>query len=302
VHVLDVEVTVVKSDIAVATDLQGALREHVKPLEDVPENQKDWHPGTNETVLDLVHPSLFPLVYGVSRVLPCGTVSLKDCVAYTGKGEEIQHNGGETQRYLRSINWDSINLPAWGNYQWLPSDVHIDLDGNARIVSYINNLHPVVHEELYGVLEQLVGCAVPLWNESLSWFHDRVRIEVFHTSNDDYFIPDGLKFQPSEVDSEYADSDASEPDSEPDYENDERYYNQYQDWWRANRILQQPEPSKFIPWAKRMYAAPRTHATPHAACQFDLAKDFAASGLQIIFKLANIHLTPSKPAYHGGSW
>jgi len=34
----------------------------------------------------------------------------------------------------------------------------------------------------------------------------------------------------------------------------------------------------------------------------DLAKDFTASGLQIIFKLANIHLTPEKPEYEGGSW
>ena len=30
----------------------------------MPEDQKDWHPGSNKQVLDLVHPSLYPLVYG----------------------------------------------------------------------------------------------------------------------------------------------------------------------------------------------------------------------------------------------
>jgi hypothetical protein len=288
---------VVKSDTVVSADLQQALRDHVKPLEDVPENAKDWHPGSDGTVLDLVHPSLFPLVYGVSRVLPSGTVPLKDCALYAGKGEETQRIGDEPKTHRRYISWHDAYLPAWGNYQWLPSDIHIDLDGYAKIVSYINNLHPVGHEELYGVLEQLVGRAVPLWNESLSWFHDRIRIKVLNTSNDDYYLPDGLKFQPSVVDNDdYVDSDASESDGEPDYEHDARYYVEYRDWWRDNRILNQPEPSKFVPWMKRL------ESEPHGASQIDLAKDFAASGLQIIFKLANIHLTPEKAEYDGGSW
>lgn len=34
----------------------------------------------------------------------------------------------------------------------------------------------------------------------------------------------------------------------------------------------------------------------------DLKKDYGERGLQIIVKLANIHLTPEKPRYEGGSW
>lgn len=34
----------------------------------------------------------------------------------------------------------------------------------------------------------------------------------------------------------------------------------------------------------------------------DLKRDFGATGLQIIVKLANIHLTPEKPEYEGGTW
>jgi hypothetical protein len=34
----------------------------------------------------------------------------------------------------------------------------------------------------------------------------------------------------------------------------------------------------------------------------DLMKDYAKRGLQVIVKLANIHLTPEKPEYGGGTW
>ena len=35
----------------------------MKPLEDVPEGQKDWHPGTNNRILNLVYPLDYCLVY-----------------------------------------------------------------------------------------------------------------------------------------------------------------------------------------------------------------------------------------------
>jgi hypothetical protein len=53
---------VVKSDSAIPPDLQAALKAAVDTLEDVPHGLKDWHPGSDDLVLDLGHPSLFPLV------------------------------------------------------------------------------------------------------------------------------------------------------------------------------------------------------------------------------------------------
>ena len=40
---------------------------------------------------------------------------------------------------------------------------------------------------------------------------------------------------------------------------------------------------------------------PGAHC-IDLREEFKDRGLQVIFKLANIHLDPSKPEYEGGTW
>jgi hypothetical protein len=54
-------------------------------------------------------------------------------------------------------------------------------------------------------------------------------------------------------------------------------------------LIKQPEPGVFEPPTK-----PDT--------TFDLKAKCLESGLQIIVKLANIHLTPENPSYEGGSW
>jgi hypothetical protein len=57
------------SDTLIDESLRQELIEAVGLLENVQEGEKDWHPGSNNQVLDLVHPSLFPLVIGKSPVL-----------------------------------------------------------------------------------------------------------------------------------------------------------------------------------------------------------------------------------------
>ena len=53
-----------QSDALIDDELRSRLREAVRVLEDVPDAERDWHPGSDEQVLDLVHPSLFCLVRG----------------------------------------------------------------------------------------------------------------------------------------------------------------------------------------------------------------------------------------------
>ncbi|KNE72558.1 hypothetical protein AMAG_17001 [Allomyces macrogynus ATCC 38327] len=55
-------------DDAVPDDVRAELVEQVFALLDnVPDHQKDWHPRSNNQMLDLVHLSLYPLVYGRTR-------------------------------------------------------------------------------------------------------------------------------------------------------------------------------------------------------------------------------------------
>ena len=116
---------VVKSDYAVPESVKLALQQAVKPLEDVPENQKDWHPGSNDTVLDLVHPSLFPLIRGKSRVLKAGqkTVGLADCIERCGQGDVLARPAKAPK-----ANEKKGVEPYSLKFQWLPCEV--DISGN----------------------------------------------------------------------------------------------------------------------------------------------------------------------------
>lgn len=77
---------VYQSDALIDDRLLQDLQEQVAQLEDIPEKDKDWHPGSNNQVLDLVHPSLFCLVNGVSRTRE-GDVE-GPCLATMGGGEQ----------------------------------------------------------------------------------------------------------------------------------------------------------------------------------------------------------------------
>lgn len=152
---------------------------------------------------------------------------------------------------------------------------------------------------MYKVLEQFVDRSIPLWNEALSWFHSRIRIDFPGNGNDeDWTLPEGLKYNPNGAD------EAESPDVDSDLESEDarmaremaeeelKYDDNYRDWKKQHRILIQCEPRDFIPALELNKDIPA----------LSLREKFANSGLQIIFKLANIHLTPENPSYDGGSW
>ncbi|OTB04123.1 hypothetical protein M426DRAFT_23241 [Hypoxylon sp. CI-4A] len=87
VTVLDAELAVAKSDTVIPPSLLEALKEDAKALEDVPDEKKLWHPSSGKKVLNLIDPTMFPLVYGTTRVLPHGKVPLNECTSFIGKGE-----------------------------------------------------------------------------------------------------------------------------------------------------------------------------------------------------------------------
>lgn len=80
---------VFKSDKLVSHELHRRLAAQIASLEDVPLGELDWHPNSNEQVLDLVHPSLFCLVYGESRVVE--TEQGKDWQSVIGGGKVTEN-------------------------------------------------------------------------------------------------------------------------------------------------------------------------------------------------------------------
>ncbi|KAF6830006.1 hypothetical protein CPLU01_07621 [Colletotrichum plurivorum] len=290
VPIFDATAAVVKSDTAVTPDIKTELKEAVAALENVADAEKDWHPGSDEKVLDLVHPSLWPLAYGVSRVLADKRISLQDTLSSCGAGvvaPKPERNFGKL--------WST-------KFQWLPCEVDLD-DDKPRITSYVNNLHPHRHAALYKVIEKVIAKALPLWDVVYKWPQkfETQRIKVEQVERECQ-TPGACEERG------WCNSDArpQEPDEEP---RDEDLFEEFE-----NRWPDQPEPDNET-WRRDKAWFERTHPVKrHTVPEYrpmllrpediKLDKGFLddTARIQVIVKLANIHLTPDKPTYDGGSW
>nr|WP_284453867.1 DUF4246 domain-containing protein [Streptomyces sp. MRC013] len=130
-----------QSDTLVDDELGSRLREAVRVLEQVPEAERDWRPGSGGQVLDLVHPSLFCLVRGVS---------------------------GEPERAWRNPTNHYSTYEFSERFQWLPTDVDVSDDGGVAFRSYVNNVHPETHRELASILPDLFARMLPLLENVLT--------------------------------------------------------------------------------------------------------------------------------------
>jgi hypothetical protein len=235
------------SDALVDDKLRSRLRKAVRVLEEVPEAELDWHPGSDGQVLDLVHPSLFCLVRDVS---------------------------GAPERAWRNPTDHYSKYEFSEKFQWLPTDVDVSDDGEVGFRSYVNNVHPETHRELASVLPDLFARMRPLLENVLTDLrHPRpLRIEA-----DPYGWYDSKPEYPDR--SAYSDDEA--------HREAVRAWELAQDDWWENRRPVVPDAPAFTP-----------PEVPGPADRVDLR----GRRLQVIVKLATIHLTPDKPEYAGGSW
>ncbi|BFO21085.1 hypothetical protein SHKM778_74730 [Streptomyces sp. KM77-8] len=236
-----------QSDTLIDDGLRSRLREAVRVLEDVPEEERDWHPGSGRQVLDLVHPSLFCLVREAS-----------------GIPEEAWRN--PTNSYSKHEFSE--------RFQWLPTDVDVSADGAVAFRSYVNNVHPERHRELAAVLPELFARFRPLWENVLT----------------DLRCPRPLRIEADpygwyDTEPEYPDK-SSYSDEAAYAEALEAWGTAQDDWWE-NRRPAIPDAPVF---------------TPPESPGEDVRVDLRGRRLQVIVKLATLHLTPEQPEYAGGSW
>ncbi|MFF3756146.1 DUF4246 domain-containing protein [Streptomyces sp. NPDC002185] len=236
-----------QSDTLVDEGLRSRLREAVRVLEEVPEAERDWHPGSGGQVLDLVHPSLFCLVREVS--------------------------GGPERAWENPTNFYSKHEFS-ERFQWLPTDVDISDEGAVAFRSYVNNVHPERHRELDAVLPELFARLLPLFENVLTDLrHPRPsRIEA-----DPFGWYDSKPRYPAR--SDYADAGAFSDAVDA-------WGDAHEQWWET-RTPVVPDAPAYIP-----------HPRPDDSERVDLS----GRGVQVVVKLATIHLTPENPEYAGGSW
>lgn len=248
---------------------------------------KDWHPGSNKQVLDLVHPSLFCLERGVTPELKAGckmsTLPHKDASRWaaflsgiSAKPEVKQANGSDS-------SWP----PRWASPQglaWLPAEFALSADGKrCDILTYINNLDPSEHSALYGVIGECFVCVAPLLEAVLSGIAETEMEDILSyveapRSHRRPHLPVGVvkeRYKESKI--EYY--GGSDDEYEREYE---REYDHPSD---AGQPIPPKLPNTFQP-------------PPRPPCALSLR----GRQLQVVVKLASIRLTPEAPTYEGGSW
>jgi len=252
---------VYESDHIIDSDLRSSLQFYIQNVIDTMD--PDWHPKSNDLVLDIIHPSLFPVIYGTSKFyidekskeLNLNPLDIKS-FTHNHHMAEVMEAPSQTQRNAADR---SLSL----QYQWLPADVMVTRD-SAKFTSYINNLHPAVHPELYDVLGKLVYHFCPLFE---AVFNHAI---TFRSYLRDANCHDARKMDEEDDDSDYSD-----------------YYSR-----RTLRI--DPWDEKFDPTNYEISEEPKIGFIPE--------NESDSTKLQIVVKAANIHLTPDNPQYGGGSW
>ena len=257
-----------KSDRLIPEDLRERLKAAVAPLENVPAWEKDWHPGSNGQVLDLVHPSLYPVVYKRTLVRnkeTAGPVALeaplaKDVCPLTFA---LYPNGIE--RFFSK------------RFQWLPSDFTVSDTGKVSLSSsYINNVHPVYHADLYTVIPQVLERALPMFERVLSDLRRPLLPMRIKTMEVGY--RDSAKFECAPC-----------------------LWDDYPPWPEHDGSSSPGHGQKNWFWDQDPHLP---QGRPYNGELEKVRKTVSLNGqtVQCIVKLANIVLTPENPEYPGGKW
>lgn len=108
----------------------------VKELESTKET--DYHPGSDNQIIDIVHPSLYSYVRGVTQ----------------------------TKR----------NVDRGILFQWLPSEFSISCNGVTNINSYINNLDQNIYGDLYEMIGNIFSAFVPQFQDVLNALYQNKKV------------------------------------------------------------------------------------------------------------------------------
>ncbi|KAK5666797.1 hypothetical protein QVD99_006850 [Batrachochytrium dendrobatidis] len=205
--------------------------------------------NTGQMVHNLIDASMYSVVYGQTMIVPL-SIRLK----YTTMVPCDILLSTRLVSDTPIIEGDSKFISH--KFQWLPSEFRVEQDGSVTINSYINNLNPIWHRDMYKCIAKIFKCFVPMF-ESL-----------FRTMDPMFKYIDICNGTDGYESSSQSDHDDMEPDT---------------------RVIR----PVYVPTLPE-----------HFQSKYESAKPVSLRGrnLQVIVKLTNIQLTPSKPKYDEGDW
>ncbi|KAK6336709.1 hypothetical protein TWF718_009500 [Orbilia javanica] len=301
-----------RADGLIDEELRQELIDAVVTLENVPEEKKDWHPGTNNTVLDLVHPSMWPVVYGrtvdgdgktIER--PKGSLAPGNYNYEFYEDDESPYNSDTDDEYdpydvdydTRAVNPTKADryMNGWSKkFCWLPSEFEVSPDGKStKIASYINNLNGPGQKELFHpILEKIFSKFVPMFNHLLADLNEKNHVRY-------------RGGEPTEVTEHHGDETKKVVRTEEykkawekligEYENNQELTVDFEELLLEDY---EPENGEHELWELGGTYSQNAWLPPTITDGVKLEGKTA----KVIVKLANIVLTPENPNYNGGSW
>ncbi|KAF3109342.1 hypothetical protein TWF594_009155 [Orbilia oligospora] len=260
---------------------ENLRRELIKAAVTLENNpQKKWHPESNQQLLDLVHPSWWPIVYGRTKTIEGETVY----------PPEIPNN-----HYGRGN--DKFDYSS--KFCWLPSEFEISENGKTKIASYINNLALPDQNIFYPILEDIFSKFVPLFNHVLAdlrrYFHDFRRVDYLS-----YKESGSMKSVPENTYKESLKKLLAQFEEDEELTVDIK--KELKIFPRLSRSF-----ATFAPFINRQVhitnngKAVGTGWEPPSTKLLDFVK-LQGTTARVIVKMATIILTPEKPKWEGGPW
>ncbi|KAK6091371.1 hypothetical protein MT418_8554 [Batrachochytrium dendrobatidis] len=205
--------------------------------------------NTGQMVHNLIDASMYSVVYGQTMIAPLN-IRLK----YTTMVPCDILLSTRLVSDTPIIEGDSKFISC--KFQCLPSEFRVEQDGSVTINSYINNLNPIWHRDMYKCIAKIFKCFVPMFESLFRTMDPMLRYIDIYNGTDGY------------ESSSQSDHDDMEPDT------------------RVTRPV-------YVPTLPE-----------HFKSKYESAKPVSLRGrnLQVIVKLTNIQLTPSKPKYNEGNW
>lgn len=237
-----------QSDNLIPGIILNDFKQYCGYLENIADDKKDYHPGSNNQVINLVHPSLYPLFIEEDP------------------DEEINEN---IYDYESTFDHQDYDLYMSEKYQWLPTDF-IVTDNGVKLLSYINNLHPIKHKKLYKTIAAILWKFIPMFEHVLN---DRINLKKMRIKDDSHYI------EPENIDEMSA----------SDLEN-----------YEENKI---PTQCTLPEFKSPTFIKFHDIKTTYNLSSKEYTKiDLKNTKLQVIIKISSIILTPDKPKYDGGAW
>ncbi|KAJ8329685.1 hypothetical protein O5D80_002247 [Batrachochytrium dendrobatidis] len=205
--------------------------------------------NTGQMVHNLIDASMYSVVYGQTMIAPL-SIRLKyttmvpcDILLSTRLVSDTPIIDGNPEFISRK-------------FQCLPSEFRVEQDGSVTINSYINNLNPIWHRDMYKCIAKIFKCFVPMFENLFRTMDPMFKYIDIHNGTKGYKPPS----------------------------------QSYRGGMESDTKVTRPVYVPILP--------------KHFESKYESAKPVSLRGrnLQVIVKLTNIQLTPSKPKYDEGNW